>query len=364
MARNPLPLRRKRYFELSSRIAQLEPAQVRALFDESEASGGWGRSQTVEIAGTKVFVKRVPVTDLEYENLFSTRNLYDLPTYYNYGVGSAGFGVFRELVTHIKTTNWVLAGAMATFPLTYHYRIVPFIGAHADVDMERHRSYVEYWGSNENIGRYMLDRANARYELILFLEHIPHVLHPWLCDHPDQLPGILNDLRATVAFLRKNGIIHFDAHFGNVMTDGEQAYLTDYGLVLDRSFALTLEEQSFFRQNSYYDYGEVLVSAGYLILRAYEKLPESEKRRTMEMYGITEGMRHDELMPILLQNIEEAGRFMKLEPGFVACLVKYRGVIALMDDFYSKLQRNKKKDTKLRHAELRRLLKETGFISA
>ena len=57
-----------------------------------------------------MFVKRVPVTDLEYENMFSTRNLYDIPTYYNYGFGSAGFGVYRELVTHVKASNWVLAG--------------------------------------------------------------------------------------------------------------------------------------------------------------------------------------------------------------------------------------------------------------
>jgi hypothetical protein len=366
MAKNPLPLRRKRYFRLSSQIAQLDLAQLRALFDDSEASGGWGRSQTVEIAGTKVFVKRVPVTDLEYENMFSTRNLYDLPTYYNYGVGSAGFGVFRELVTHIKTTNWVLEGAIATFPLTYHYRTVPFSGTHAEVDMERHRGYVEYWGGNENIGRYMLDRAKARYELVLFLEHVPHIVHPWLADHPGKLQRILNDLRATVAFLRRNGIIHFDAHFYNVMTDGEQAYLTDFGLVLDKSFALTPEEQSFFRQNSYYDYGEVLASVGYLILRAYDAVPESDKRRMMEMYGITAEMRHDELGPILLENIEaiHAGGLMKLATGLVACLVKYRGIMALMHEFYSEMQRNNKKDTKLRHAELRRLLKETGFIPA
>ena len=30
---------------------------------------------------------------------------------FNYGGGGGGLGVFREIVTHIKTTNWVLAGA-------------------------------------------------------------------------------------------------------------------------------------------------------------------------------------------------------------------------------------------------------------
>lgn len=71
----------------------------------------------------KVFVKRIPLTDLGHENPFSARNLYSLPTFYNYGVGSAGFGAFRELFAHAKTTNWVLAGEIETFPLLSHYRI-------------------------------------------------------------------------------------------------------------------------------------------------------------------------------------------------------------------------------------------------
>src|SRR5579859_506213 len=130
---NSIESRRKRYFRLSSQIAQMDNAQLRSLFDETEASTGWGRNHTVEIGKTKVFVKRVPVTDLEYHHAFSTRNLYDLPTYYNYGVGSAGFGVYRELVAHIKTTNWVLEGAIATFPLMYHYRLMPYSGPRAEV---------------------------------------------------------------------------------------------------------------------------------------------------------------------------------------------------------------------------------------
>src|SRR5205823_6474332 len=138
---------------------------------------------------------------------------------------------------------------------TYHHRIIPFCGTRADVDMEGHRNYVEYWGNSASVGKYMLDRASAGYELVLFLEHMPYTLGPWLLEHPDKLHRCLDDLSATIAFLRKNGIIHFDAHFFNVLTDGEQAYLTDFGLVLDKSFTLTKEERLFFQQNTYYDYG-------------------------------------------------------------------------------------------------------------
>jgi hypothetical protein len=128
MAKNRIELRRRRYFKLSSLIAQIDNAQLRCLFEASEPRAGWGRNHTIDLGSSKVFVKRVPVTDTELDNFFSTKNLYSLPTYYNYGVGSAGFGVFRELVAHIRTTNWVLDGQIETFPLMYHYRVIPFSG--------------------------------------------------------------------------------------------------------------------------------------------------------------------------------------------------------------------------------------------
>ena len=163
MAKNHIELRRKRYFKLSSQIAQLDNAQLYSLFDHTKSStlsSGWGINHGIILGQSKVFVKRVPVTKLEYDNLFSTRNFYDLPTYCNYGFGSTGFGVFRELVTHIKTTNWVLEGAftqclckrIATFPLMYHYRIIPFSGQRADVDRSRLKGYVEYWGNSAKPG--------------------------------------------------------------------------------------------------------------------------------------------------------------------------------------------------------------------
>jgi len=368
MAKEHIELRRKRYFKLSSKIAQLDNAQLRSLFDNSESnesSTGWGMNHTIFLGESKVFVKRVPVTNIEFDNLFSTRNLYDLPTYCNYGFGSTGFGVFRELVTHIKTTNWVLEGAITTFPLMYHYRIIPFSGRRADVDRSRLKDYVEYWGNSANAGNYLLDRANANYELVLFLEYIPHVLETWLLLNPNKLQKPLDDLRTTITFLRRKGIIHFDAHFRNILTDGEQIYLTDFGLVLDKSFSLTSYEKSFFKQNIFYDYGEILRNLGHLIGSSYDLCSENDKRRIMEKYAIREGLKHHELRSILLDNIEQihADKVMKLDEFYVASIVKYRSIIALMQDFFSDMWGNNNKDTKLPHVELRLLLKETGFLS-
>jgi len=362
MAKNDIELRRQRYFKLSSLIAQIDNARLRSFFEASESRAGWGRNHTVDLGSSKVFVKRVPVTDTELDNFFSTENLYSLPTYYNYGVGSAGFGVFRELVAHIKTTNWVLDGKIETFPLMYHYRVIPFSGKRAEVDRERHKRYVEYWGCNENIGRYMLDRASASHELVLFLEYVPHVLQSWLPENPGRVHAVLDDLCATIDFLRKNEVIHFDAHFGNMLTDGERTYLTDFGLVLDKSFALTDDEKAFFKANTYYDYGEVLSCPAAVLYRAYEGLPERDKRQLKGKCRIEEDAQAHELLPVILDNIEDSDvvSMMKLDKSYVACVVKYRSIIALMHDFYSRLRRNNKKDTKFPHTKLRRLLGEAG----
>ena len=108
----------------------------------------------------------------------------------------------------------------------------------------------------------MIDRTHAKYEVVLFLECIPYSLEDWLGKNMNQLGGIVSEMRGTITFLRKNGIIHFDAHFGNILTDGEKPYLTDFGLVLDRRFELIDAERQFFNKHTHYDYGKFLSDLG------------------------------------------------------------------------------------------------------
>ncbi len=153
-----LKTRRDTYYKLNTHLAHVDNEQLSSLFDDKEQTHGWGTNHTIQLGKSKVFVKRIPVTEVEYNHMFSTKNRYRLPTYYNYGVDSAGFGVFREIVTHIKTTNWVLQASIENFPLMYHYRIVPCSGKNPDIDMEWHKEYVKYWNSDKNIGHRNLQR--------------------------------------------------------------------------------------------------------------------------------------------------------------------------------------------------------------
>ena len=196
-----LRVRRDRYCDIGNRLAHVESSRIDALLGASDGQSGWGGSHVISVGPSKVFVKRIPVTDVEHENIFSTENLHHLPTWYNYGVGSAGFGAFRELVAHIKTTNWVLDGAIENFPLMYHYRIHPCSGSRPELDEERHKGYVDYWGADENIDRYIRNRHTARHEIVLFLEHIPGVLDSWLLKHQDRWEHVIAEMGATIAFL-------------------------------------------------------------------------------------------------------------------------------------------------------------------
>jgi hypothetical protein len=57
----------------------------------------------------------------------------------------------------------------------------------------------------------------------------------------------------------------------------------------------------------------------------------------VEKYGIKEGLQPYQLRSILLDNIEQihADGVMKLDEFYVASIVKYRSIIALMQDFFS-----------------------------
>ncbi|MEM7124834.1 MAG: hypothetical protein AAF702_00820 [Chloroflexota bacterium] len=358
--------RADRYYHLNSELAQIDNAHLTTLLDSSKPLTAWGNNEAIEISGTKVFVKRIPITDVEQQNMFSTANLYDLPPYYNYGAGSVGSNVCRELVTHIKTTNWVLSGQADFFPLLYHYRILPFNGEHAEIKMADHDEYVTYWGSSDNIGRYMLDRANATAELLLFLEYIPKVLSAHLDEHPEELDERLIEVRSIVDFLQTKGMLHFDLHFWNVLTDGESLYLTDFGLLLDKNFPLQENELAFFQATTNYDYARMLADVVVNIFVQYQRSDDEIQQQLRSKLGVSEeDNRFDKMIVPLFENLDEiaANGPLDVPNTFLACIDRYRGIITMTIDFMSTIGGGPQKDIPFPNEEIGQLLRDTGFVS-
>jgi len=217
-------------------------------------------SRTVEVAGHRVFAKTIPVTDLELMQPASTRNHFDLPIVYNYGVGSAGFGAAREVAAHETTTQWVREGAIDGFPLLYHHRLLPLACQTRNRSGEQLERYVDYWDGDPAIRRFIEARQVSTLSITMFIEHVPHVLQDWLPLHQNAIGWVIDQAIEITTFLRGKGVAHLDANPSNILTDGNRLFFADFGLFLDGAFDLTDEERVFLEGHSYFDIGEFIAS--------------------------------------------------------------------------------------------------------
>lgn len=252
---------------VSTALAFCSDRALRSLLDAAVplGSGIGGKSALLEIAGEPVFVKRVPLTDLERrpEHIRSTANLFELPDFCQYGVGAIGgpgFGAWRELAVHTMTTNWALAGEYDGFPLMYHWRVVPDSTPLPDelADIEK---AVEYWEGSPQVRRRIEALQRSSASVALFLEYLPQNLHQWLgtqieAGEPSTDRACVmveRELRAGISFMKDHGLLHFDAHFENILTDGRRLYFTDFGLALSSRFELSKDHRLFFDRHQSYD---------------------------------------------------------------------------------------------------------------
>ncbi|MBG0816101.1 protein kinase family protein [Planomonospora sp. ID82291] len=228
-------------------------------------SGVGGTTALLEVEGTPVFVKRIPLTDLERrpENVRSTANLFGVPPFCQYGLGpGAGFGVWRELAAHAMTTGWVLGGRHAGFPLLHHWRVLPepprapTAGQRAEIE-----AAVAYWEGSPAVRERMEASARASASVVLFLEYLPQNLYDWLNAQvalgDDAVAAACammeRELAAGVSFMNAGGLLHFDTHFCNILTDGRRLYFTDFGLAASPRFELSATERDFLRLNADHD---------------------------------------------------------------------------------------------------------------
>ncbi|MEV0965597.1 protein kinase family protein [Streptomyces sp. NPDC049910] len=253
--------------DVSASLALRSDRDLRELVDGAVpiGSGIGGKSALLKVAGTPVFVKRVPLTDVELRpgHVRSTANLFKLPVFCQYGVGAIGgpgFGAWRELAAHTMTTGWVLAAEHEGFPLLHHWRVLPDSTPLPEelADVER---AVAYWGGGSRVRRRIEALRKSSASVALFLEYIPQNLHQWLETQfgaGDESANracamVESGLAAGTSFMNSRGLLHFDAHFENILTDGRRLYFADYGLAMSSRFELSRAEADFFERHRAYD---------------------------------------------------------------------------------------------------------------
>jgi len=281
----------EQYKRLSSSIASQDDVAILSLLKDaiSMHEGVGGSSSLLKIDGQTIFVKKIPLTDLERrsENILSTKNLFGLPLFYQYRLGSTGFGAWRELAAHQQSTEWVLSGACTCFPLLYHWRVVETEKAPPMTvsEIESLNSTVAYWENSLAIRRRLEALHSASAHLVLFCQYVPQTLHDWLAselmagdDRADNaVLFVEREITSASAFLNANGFVHFDAHFQNILCDGK-LYYSDFGLALSDQCDLSQDELEFLHSHHSYDRCVAAVS---LIQSLMQHLygPSEEKRR-------------------------------------------------------------------------------------
>lgn len=344
------------YGEISTALALIGDRQLTRLVQDAPliGSGIGGRAVLVHVRNTPVFVKRVPLTDLERrpENVMSTANIFGLPTFYHYGVSSAGSGAWRELAAHVMTTNWVIGKQCESFPLMYHWRVLAEPPQRPPTPEEQANlaRRVAYWHGSSAVRRRLEEIARSSASLVLFCEYIPQNLYEWLNAQAARGDGAVElacamveqALRTGVSFMNSNGLLHLDAHLRNILTDGRRLYFTDFGLATSPRFELSAAESDFCEKNMSHD-------GCYTVTRLVNWLVST-------LTGTVDPVDRNSLM----RRYAEGAEPVEILPSAAAVIRRYAPVAVVMNDFYVKLH-TESRATPYPVDEIRRACAAIGF---
>ena len=262
-----LERRRRAHDGLVAHLAGMSDAALAALLTApAQLSLNGNASEVIEVEGAKVFVKKIALTDLERSaGEGVTANLFDLPLFCRYELG---FGAWRELDACRRASGWALSGDCELFPFVHHWRVLPRtpIPPTPELEARLHRA-LDHWDRSEAIAARVDALWAATASLVIFFEYVPKMLAVWLAERPGAgepeaateaaILRFHDEWRRAAAFMNARGMLHFDLHRANLLTDGAQVYVGDYGLAICEDFDLAPKERAFFEAHRLYDRGYV-----------------------------------------------------------------------------------------------------------
>jgi len=329
--------RRRLHASLAAALSQLDDAGLAALLAGAEflGSGIGGTRVLARVEGSPVFVKRVPLSDLERrpEHVRSTANLFGLPPGCHYGIASPAYGAWRELVANEVATGEVLAGRSPCYPLMFHARVLEdeagparsrLPAELADIDAE-----VAQWGGDDGVRRRLEAVAGASATINLFFEYLPTTLGTWLDRQRTAGDGAIDAaiarieraLRTDVPAMNAAGLFHFDAHFENLLIDDERLYFADFGLAVSPDFALADEERRFLEANATHDPVHTITRFVDWLVTAFAAAPDGPTRDAI-IERVADG---------------DPTAMVGVRPAAVAVIERYAPVAAVVNEFYRRL---------------------------
>lgn len=363
-----LSARRERFFKLNTRLSSISDEALGEIFANPESLAAVNQSRSkkhlLKLGSNKVFIKRLPLSKSEFQRGFSTKNHFALPGYYSYGNHSLGFGAYRHLLSHIKTTNWVLEGECSNFPMLYHYRVVPALDDTKFSALTQCPEYKSIWKFSNNICHYLEEKAQADFEIILFMEYFPQNLQQWLEKSLSKAPDMTLEIRKALMFLRQNGLLHFDPSLSNILCDGKLFVLNDFTLAMDKRFELYDEERLFLGKNANFDYARFLYSSAKYLMHIFHQMDETKQQRLIKGLDMEDDCADEDIFKVILENLDEvqSKNLMPLHKNYVTILENCREVILYAHDFNCDFHADPGKGIIFNDRKAGRLLAGCGFI--
>lgn len=137
------------------------------------------------------------------------------------------------------------------------------------------------------------------------------------------------------AFMSSRGLVHFDAHFANILTDGRQLYFADFGLALSSRFDLSADESTFLSDHLAYDH---CYTASHLL-----------------QYHLLDGVRGDTEREAFLHDWIAGRRPGDIPPEITAIIDRHARPTVVVDSFFRRLL-TESKQTPFPAAEIKRQL--------
>ena len=339
--KSDIELRKNKYNTLNEKLSYLSNNSIKMMIrpDKNDENIKWGLTKIFDFNKQKIFIKAIPIAKLfaKDENHLNSANLYKLPAFYHYGIGSAGINPWRELLLHIKTTNYVLTDKFHNFPILYHYRVVEDDN-NDNIKSGLTEKLLNRWDNNKNIIKYLKDRSKSKYKIVLFLEYIPYVGRQYLLEKPDFIKPFHEATKKIVTFMNKNGILHCDSHLANyIIDDKENVYITDFGLSLDKEFDLDKGEKRFMKMNKKLDvfYTIDIIMANYFQRCVRNQIIEA--RYELKKCNTTQ------LIQILIDNIDVIKSDLKMNRFQYNFIKKNKNKIMKYSDMIKNFENSKNK---------------------
>jgi hypothetical protein len=117
------------------------------------------------------------------------------------------------------------------------------------------------------------------------------------------------------------GLFHFDAHFGNLLTDGDDLYLTDFGLATSSQFELASDESTFLAANLSHD-------ACHTVTRLVDWL-------VTELTPVADVDARDEL----IRAVAAGHELLDLLPSAASIITRAAPIAVVVNAFYRRLHR-------------------------